>query len=125
MSFRKARPTVYRGIQMRSRLEARLAAEIDAAGQSWTYEPRAYAGLGGQYLPDFEVRTEDGRRFFMEVRPTVERAMWAFPQMQVILESEPDVTLVVIWPNPDGPGWGSFLSSRKDRTWRMPALDES
>lgn len=53
---RKARPTKYRGIQMRSRLEASIAQWLDAEGVDWTYEPEAFASEEGQYLPDFELR---------------------------------------------------------------------
>lgn len=47
------RPTVYNGIQMRSRLEATYAEWLDTNGIVWHYEPRAYASQLGQYLPDF------------------------------------------------------------------------
>lgn len=42
-------PTVYRGIQMRSRAEARWAAFFDMSGWRWTYEPVDLPG----YIPDF------------------------------------------------------------------------
>lgn len=51
----KARPTVYKGIQMRSRLEAGFAAWLDECGLYWEYEGSAYASEKGQYLPDFLV----------------------------------------------------------------------
>lgn len=51
----KARPTVYKGIQMRSRLEAGFAAWLDSEGLAWTYEPFAVADGSGQYLPDFLI----------------------------------------------------------------------
>jgi hypothetical protein len=54
-----AKPTVYRGVQMRSQLEARWAGVLDAAGIEWEYEPHV-VNLGssrghwvGGYLPDF------------------------------------------------------------------------
>lgn len=113
-----ARPTTYKGIQMRSRLEALFAAELDALGAEWVYEPRAYAGDGGQYLPDFQILTSPQqqpytRPYFIEVRPTVEGAFRAMPQMQVILESLPDAILhVVVWP--DDLSW----VRHQDGTWR-------
>lgn len=55
MSRFKARPTVYKGIQMRSRLEAGFAAWLDGQCLQWQYEPFAVAGPEGQYLPDFVV----------------------------------------------------------------------
>jgi hypothetical protein len=49
----KARPTVYKGIQMRSRLEADYAGCLDRAGSRWAYEPECFASESGQWLPDF------------------------------------------------------------------------
>ncbi len=49
----KARPTVYKGIQMRSRLEAGFATWLDKHHFEWEYEPYALATDDGQYLPDF------------------------------------------------------------------------
>lgn len=51
----KARPTVYRGIQMRSRLEAKAARAFDRVGAWWLYEPLCYANARTEYLPDFVV----------------------------------------------------------------------
>jgi hypothetical protein len=50
-----ARPTVYRGIQMRSRLEAGFAAWLDRRQFTWGYEPRCFATATRQYLPDFVI----------------------------------------------------------------------
>lgn len=56
-----ARRTVYQprmggaAIEMRSRLEAKVAAALDNHGFEWTYEPQAFATQSGQYLPDFVV----------------------------------------------------------------------
>ncbi|WP_067483806.1 hypothetical protein [Actinomadura hibisca] len=51
----KARPTMYKNIRMRSRLEAGFAAWLDNSGLVWEYEPCAFATQEGQYLPDFRV----------------------------------------------------------------------
>jgi hypothetical protein len=53
-----ARPTNYRGTQMRSRLEATYAELCDNFQLPWQYEPGALAGTQGQWLPDF-VHTID------------------------------------------------------------------
>lgn len=95
MTFPAARPTTYRGIPMRSRLEATMAALLDSMGFPWRYEPRAFAGLGGQYLPDFEVERPGEGRFYVEVKPTLEKAMLVLPRMQIIWESEPNAHLLV------------------------------
>lgn len=60
---------MYRGVQMRSRLEARFASLLDWAGLPWAYEPRAYRSSRGEYLPDFQV----GERTFVEVKGTLPR----------------------------------------------------
>jgi hypothetical protein len=47
-------PTKYRGVQFRSRLEARWAAFFDLVGWPWRYEPLDLNG----YIPDFIVEHE-------------------------------------------------------------------
>jgi hypothetical protein len=51
----RPRATVYKGVRMRSRLEASVAAFLDREDLPWTYEPSAFADERGQYLPDFRV----------------------------------------------------------------------
>lgn len=94
MTMIPARPTTYRGIQMRSRLEALYAAAMDANGVTWEYEPRAFANERGQYLPDFLV-IDGPLRYYVEVRPTVERGLLAPERMAIIWDSEPDAELFV------------------------------
>jgi hypothetical protein len=51
-----ARPTTYRGIKMRSRLEGYFAAMLDGwPGVTWHYEPTCFAGPDGQWLADFRI----------------------------------------------------------------------
>lgn len=48
--------TFYKGIEFRSRLEARWARFFDACGVKWEYEPEGYElGNGLRYLPDFKL----------------------------------------------------------------------
>lgn len=107
----KARPTLYRGIQMRSRLEARVAAMFDAQGARWKYEPCAFAGPGReQYLPDFvtyesKIHPPDdpdqwcgGGTTYFEVKPNLtntEGDYWMH-RMEVIRDSQPDASLVLL-----------------------------
>lgn len=91
MTLLKARPTTYRGIQMRSRLEARFAAGLDSLGARWVYEPRAFADGHAQYLPDFQI----GGHTFIEVKPTVEHAIDALGKGDVIFASVPDAVFAV------------------------------
>lgn len=89
MTKLKARPTIYKGIQMRSRLEAGLAAWLDKNHFIWEYEPYALATEDGQYLPDF-VLTDvfaawlpDPAKVFVEVKPnsySVEGRRDLFPE---------------------------------------------
>ena len=64
------RPTIYKGIKMRSRLEARFAAGLDLIGADWEYEPHCFASEHGQYLPDFKV-AGPWADWYIEVKPNV------------------------------------------------------
>lgn len=52
----RARPTTYKGVKMRSRLEAGYAQWLDRWDFTWEYEPECFASERWQYLPDFLVR---------------------------------------------------------------------
>ena len=113
-----ARPTVYRGITMRSRLEADFAAWLDNyASYTWRYEPQCFASEAGQYLPDFLItgRTEEHTPVifpigaYVEVKPGAalndelghasSRALHSIlDRMAIIWDSEPDAALcLVVW----------------------------
>lgn len=102
-----ARPTTYKGIQMRSRLEADYASALDRDGETWKYEPKCFAGPNGQWLPDFRV----GVNVYIEVKPA-SLAIWdseaqvdvytridkILTQMTVTWLSEPDALVhLVLW----------------------------
>lgn len=131
MSDFKARPTVYKGIRMRSRLEAGFAAWLDANGFDWEYEPQAFASEAGQYLPDFRLAEIDVAgsaqgaacaTAYVEVKPDsfdftdVEKHAALARSMGVIHESEPDALLLLVRPSsvhmlrtaPGQFGWGSM-----------------
>lgn len=61
-------PTVYAGIQFRSRLEARWAAFFDQCGWRWEYEPFDLPG----WIPDFMLEG----RVAVEVKPFTRPAEW-------------------------------------------------
>lgn len=61
----KAIPTVYNGIKFRSRLEARIAATLDALGIAWEYETEAYQIGDIHYLPDMVIGGA-----FVEIKPS-------------------------------------------------------
>ena len=100
MSNRKGRKTMYKGIEMRSRLEADFAAFIDRNTPDWDYEPVCFAGPNGQWLPDFRVR-HDGMAIYFEVKPmgmldNEDEAAdidGLLEQMSVVWLTEPDAIL--------------------------------
>jgi hypothetical protein len=100
---------------MRSRLEARFAALLDQNGYGWLYEPRALADESGQYLPDFLITHSQGRErhgpsLYIEVRPTLERALLTIRQCGPVFSSEPDAQVWAHWPAEDG--WGVIRIAR-------------
>ena len=63
-------PTMYRGIQFRSRLEARWAAFFDVLGWHWEYEPAEFRG----WIPDFLLfgqSREGPEPVYVEVKPLI------------------------------------------------------
>ena len=119
MTTLKARPTTYRGIRMRSRLEARYAACLDKLGVSWEYEPRAFASENGQYLPDFFAAGS-----YIEVKGA--RFTWAeigdiLARMEIIFASDPDADL---WLFLDSHG---VMFTRKgiDERWEWGAIPKT
>lgn len=115
-----ARPTIYNGIQMRSRLEAGFAAWLDERGATWEYEPHAFASPSGQYLPDFLVRdvvraNREPADAYIEIKPRApyretylgevirrqpedEELAQIARQMEIVWESHEDVELLLVWP---------------------------
>ena len=59
-------PTVYAGVQMRARMEARFAKWCDVHKMKWVYEPEGYICNGQRYLPDFYLPEI---MCFVEVKP--------------------------------------------------------
>lgn len=94
----QARPTTYKGIDMRSRLEAAYAQELDSLGLEWVYEPQVFANETGQYLPDFLLGHGGVLDNFVETKPEsisqaeVEAAM---RRMHIIRSSLPKAILVM------------------------------
>jgi hypothetical protein len=90
----RARPTLYKGIQFRSGLEARFAWHLDDRGEEWVYEPRVYGRRGKRYLPDFEI-VGSTYPTFIELKPTLAEVDGAKAKMSVIWDSEPTALLIV------------------------------
>lgn len=67
----QAKPTVYKGIEFRSRLEARSAAAFDRRGWRWRYEPDTYVAGRTGYIPDFRLANDAGEEFWIEVKSSL------------------------------------------------------
>lgn len=114
-----ARPTIYKGIKMRSRLEGRVAAALDRKGIDWGYEGPAFGNEDRIYLPDFVLDYCDGdvhRLVYLEVKGIVRTAgeLRLFQRrMEVIWESIEDAVLMIwedlpqrrIWLATQATGW--------------------
>lgn len=121
----KARPTVYKGIRMRSRLEANFAGALDVfkqrhleAGEryEWAYEPECFADETRQYLPDFRVTTDKGTVYY-ELKGYLEDSTEVRHLMEVIWLSEPDAALVLMCQ--DGAGdWVGEHGTWGPHAWR-------
>ena len=60
----RAKPTTYKGVRFRSRLEAKWACFFDLAGWRWEYEPIDTEG----WVPDFVLQGDAGNTW-VEVKP--------------------------------------------------------
>lgn len=67
----EAIPTKYKGIQFRSRLEARWAAMFDLLRWNWIYEPYDLNG----WIPDFEI-VGNKSSLLVEVKPFSQGIQW-------------------------------------------------
>lgn len=108
------RPTIYKGIAMRSRLEAHFAARLDSLGLVWEYEPCAFGDESGQYLPDFRITTRSGARWYVETKgPLVLDPALLQRRMEVIWASDHEARLFLLdthgqwWLGRDGL-WQSY-----------------
>jgi hypothetical protein len=100
-------PTVYRGRQYRSRLEARWAAFFDLLEWEHEYEPYDL----GKWSPDFLLTLPTGRSWLVEVKPINEFSQYVADRMvgaaSSMLTSGPQFGGVVLFgvsPRPDAVG---------------------
>lgn len=86
-----AYPTIYAGIQFRSRLEAKWAAYFDARGWAWQYEPFDLHG----YTPDFTIIPNHEHRYLgdtqrvhastlVEVKPATQLGQLGAPIARIL-----------------------------------------
>ena len=86
-------PTLYNGIQFRSRLEATWAAFFDELGWDWEYEPALFEGAG--WTPDFLIRK---RHLLVEVKPVVSPTGWdRHPAVEYAMRRELPEDLLVLF----------------------------
>jgi hypothetical protein len=126
-------PTRYRGINMRSRHEARWAAFFDELHWTWAYEPIDLAG----YIPDFLLDVEAGH-LLVEVKPQlddmaiaqskIECSGWEREALVVVDAATPLIGTILEWEDGE-PIWSDatlfeclscdFSSVRSvERSWR-------
>ena len=145
-----ARATLYKGIQMRSRLEADYASALDRDGCPWKYEPTCFAGPDGQWLPDFRL---DDSHTYVELKPAYliewdtrdledvyERVDAILRQMTVAWLSEPEAHLqLVFWSygleqvqaplaiagNSGAPVWYAYTPSTSDVPLLWPGMGQT
>lgn len=117
-----ARPTIYNGVRMRSRLEARFAGWLDRRGLGWEYEPTCFGSPDGQYLPDFRLQGVAGVEgaLYVEVKPArSDLDIWAvLRRMEIVWASEPEAALTVASPH-DLCAWSFPLAFGSAKKWTV------
>jgi hypothetical protein len=86
-----AHPTLYNGIMMRSRLEARWACYFHKRGWSWVYEPYDLHG----YTPDFSVDIYPRGSVLVEVKPATKLGQLASPIGRILRAGWKNAWMVV------------------------------
>lgn len=131
---RFGRPTLYKGIEMRSRLEAKWAAYMDSLDLTWQYEACCYADQTRQYLPDFTILAPGTQRdhtelkiCHLEIKPYLrDDSQLLREQMEVIWESNPDDILLISVGEPNShtftPVSGAFWE--RCQQWQRGWLSE-
>ena len=89
-------PTIYEGIEYRSRLEARWAAMFDQIGWKFTYEPFDTAG----YIPDFLIHGP--APLLVEIKPAVTEADYhaPIPKVTAGLKGHWDHDILILGADP-------------------------
>ncbi len=98
----KAIPTLYRGRQYRSQLEAKWAAFFDLLGWKHEYEPFTLPG----WLPDFEITGPNGTIILVEVKPIKRFSKTVGEKMINALEGEIEPYLLLVGTRPISVGSG-------------------
>lgn len=134
-----ARPTLYKGIRMRSRLEANFAEFLDGRGDEWAYEPECFAGDGGQWLPDFGLMPARGKHaLYVEVKPAGFLQAWGdecharvtaiMRQMEIARQTDPKCNLWLwFWSYSEDEHSTLMACLAGETSWRVtsPAIHNS
>jgi hypothetical protein len=129
-----ARKTSYRGVLMRSRLEADYAAHLDRRGYEWEYEPIVFAGPAGQWLPDFKYRCRgepESLTWYVEVKPVshldckpgegywerLARIDELLSRMAMTWLTEPDAIVVLDWWEYGVDGSAAHVFAHQSQPW--------
>jgi hypothetical protein len=128
-----ARPTLYKGIRMRSRLEADFAAWLDREGEPWEYEPECFASPAGQWLPDFRIGSW---RVLTELKPAgllkpaipgtqdyLNRVDEHLRRMTIAWASSPDARLRLVFWTYGGPAQLEVCAAHQGAPWWASASD--
>jgi hypothetical protein len=83
-------PTIYNGVQFRSRLEARWACFFDLIGWTWEYEPLDLNG----WIPDFRLTSDDGHHYLVEIKPHRELCPDTVKKIESAAPSDVDVWIL-------------------------------
>ena len=81
-------PTIYKGINFRSRLEARWAMFFDSLKLKWYYEYQGFQIKDVWYVPDFLVVTPSGYEYWIEIKPVTIKNNYKFDIFKKSLETE-------------------------------------
>lgn len=108
-------PTEYRGVQMRSKLEADFARHLDRKGIEWTYEPAIFGPRGSGYLPDFLLNA-NVEPAYVELKPTIAQALAAQRRMEIIWQQRPEAVLVVV--STEDNRWYAAIRGRGWESWQ-------
>lgn len=106
--LRRGIPTMFQGVLMRSRTEARWAAFFVAVGWRWSYEPYDYEG----WIPDFLIRLEK-MDALVEIKSTDEDfavakqkiARTSYDGIVIVLGQDIEGGVLGEIREPDGPGY--------------------
>lgn len=128
-------PTLYNGIQFRSRLEAKWAAFFDLLGWEYEYEPFDLDG----WIPDFLIKGKQGD-VLVEVKPVTEfpadvaAEIWKACPKQAFHDDpdcmETDCQLLIVGSsiaikedeNGESFGWTISIGGVKDQVWDLAVL---